>query len=371
MLPPSKADLETIGRQFQISGRLEQAATHGSGHINDTFLASYDLGGRVLRFIHQRLNSHVFRDPVAHMANVERVLAHLHRRLAPLGEAAAARRALTLVPARDGRAFVRDADGAYWRTYAYVEGTRSYDVALSPRHAFSAARAYATFGRLLSDLPAPRLHETLPGFHDTPARLRALRRAAESDSVGRARGVAEEIEACLSRVGLAATLSTRREGGALPERIAHNDTKMNNVLFDEGSDAALCVIDLDTVMPGLSAHDFGDLVRSAANLAAEDSADPAAIGVDLPTFEAVAHGWIEGSAGELLPAEIDALVPGALVITLECAARFLTDYLEGDVYFRVGREGQNLDRCRTQLALLRSLEAHEPELRSIVAAAAP
>jgi hypothetical protein len=370
MAPPSNPDLEAIGRQFRIAGRLGQVAPHGSGHINDTFLAVYDAGGRATRFIHQRLNSHVFRDPVALMGNVERVLAHLHRRYSAPGEAGSERRALALVPARDGRGFFRDADGSFWRTYGYLEKTCSHDVAASPRQAFAAASAYATFSRLLSDLPAPRLHETLPGFHDTPARLHALRRAAENDIVGRTRSVGDEIEACLSRVREAATLAERQAQGVLPERIAHNDTKMNNVLFDEDSDEALCVIDLDTVMPGLSAHDFGDLVRSAANLAAEDSTDPAGVGVDLPTFEAVAQGWISGSGGELLPEEIDALVPGALAITLECAVRFLTDYLEGDLYFRVHREAQNLDRCRTQLALLRSLEANELELRRIVDAAA-
>jgi len=370
MVPPSTPDLEAIGRQFRIDGRLQQAAPHGSGHINDTFLVVYDIGGKAARFIHQRLNTHVFRDPVALMGNVERVLAHLHHRLAPLGAARAARRALALVPARDGRGFVRDADGSFWRTYAYLEGTRSHDLAASPRQAFAAASAYAAFARLLTDLPAPRLHETLPGFHDTPARLHTLRRAAENDIVGRTRRVGDEIEACLSRERLAATLAERQAQGALPERIAHNDTKMNNVLFDQDSDEALCVIDLDTVMPGLAAHDFGDLVRSAANLSPEDATETAAVEVDLPTFEAVARGWIDGSGGELLPEEIDALVPGALAITLECAARFLTDYLEGDLYFRVHREGQNLDRCRTQLALLYSLEANEAELRRIVEAAA-
>jgi hypothetical protein len=270
------------------------------------------------------------------------------------------------VPARSGDRFWQDEEGEVWRAYRFVEGARSFDVAQSPRQVYEAARAFGTFQRMLTDLPLPPLRETLPHFHDTPHRFQIFQRAVESDSSNRASEAGAEIKFCLSRSELSGSLSRLKALGALTERTIHNDTKLNNVLLDEKTGEGLCVIDLDTVMPGLGAWDFGDLVRSAANPAPEDERDLRRVEVDVNLFEAIARGWLEALSRTLTTSERNALLTGAKVITLECGVRFLTDYLEGDRYFRTNRPGQNLDRCRVQFALLRSLEKHEEELERLI-----
>jgi len=354
--------ISRIGEHFDISGTFRGAAPYGSGHINETFLAEYDEGGRTVRYLHQRLNRRVFPDPVSVMENIRRVLEHLQRKLAVAGAAYRERRVLELIPARDGAGFWRDEEGEVWRTYRFLEGTRCVDVAESPSQVREAARAFGGFQRMLLDLPGPRLHETIPHFHDTPRRLEMLARAVEADAAGRAVPAKAEIELALSRENLAGALTRLRDRGDLAERVIHNDTKLNNVLLDEATGEALCVIDLDTVMPGLGPWDFGDLVRSAANRAAEDERDLARVRADPQFFAAIAQGWVDSLGSVLAPAERGALVTGAKVITLECGIRFLTDHLEGDTYFKVKRPGQNLDRARVHFALLGSLEQQQEEL---------
>jgi len=359
-------DLARIVSRFEIPGEFLSAVPHGSGHINDTYLVETEESGRRVRYIVQRINRRVFPNPVAFMGNIQRVLSHLQRKMSALPSQEVSRRVLSLVPARSGDRFWQDGEGEVWRTYRFVEGARSFDVAQSPRQVYEAARAFGTFQRMLTDLPPPPLLETLPHFHDTPHRFQALERAIKSDSRNRAAEAGPEIEFCLSRVELSGSLSRLKALGALTERPIHNDTKLNNVLLDEKTGEGLCVIDLDTVMPGLGVWDFGDLVRSAANPAPEDERDLRRVELDVKLFEAIARGWLEALAGTLTTAERNALVAGAKVITLECGVRFLTDYLEGDRYFRTHRQGQNLDRCRVQFALLRSLEKHEEALERII-----
>ncbi|NQU11481.1 aminoglycoside phosphotransferase family protein, partial [bacterium] len=266
MTPTPALDLRAIGAQFQIHGEFRQADPYGSGHINDTYCAVYDQGGTIVRFIHQRVNHLIFKNPVALMANVARVTAHLRQKLLADGASEIDRRTLTLVPTRAGAPYHCDAAGNHWRTYLFIENARTYDAVGSPQQAFAAARAFGRFQQLLADLPAPRLHDTIPDFHHTPKRFQGLEQAIAADRAGRAQRTGPEIEFAQRRQ----QLTTALLAAGLPERITHNDTKFNNVMIDDATGEGICVIDLDTVMPGLALYDFGDLVRTATSPAAED-----------------------------------------------------------------------------------------------------
>jgi hypothetical protein len=361
-------ELRAVAAGFQIPGSCVEAGPLGSGHINETFVACFEQGTQRRRYVFQRLNRQVFPDPLAVMDNLQRILSHLQSALRAAGAPDAARRALHLVPSRAGDAFWRDARGEIWRCFDYIEKARSFDIVQSPAQAREAAFAFGSFQRQLRDLPPPRLRETIAGFHDTPKRWRDLVAAAEADAANRAAGARSEIDFALQRESLCGELLRRQAAGEVQERIVHNDTKLNNVLLDEETGAALCVIDLDTTMPGLSAWDFGDLVRSAGHLSAENETDPDKASVDLTLFRSLVQGWKAALGPEFPRAEEAALVTGAQVITLECGLRFLADHLSGDRYFKVGRPGENLDRCRMHWALLRSLERGEEELVRLAAA---
>ncbi|HEU5179515.1 MAG TPA: aminoglycoside phosphotransferase family protein [Candidatus Polarisedimenticolia bacterium] len=361
-------DLKDLAARFVIPGTFVEAGPLGSGHINETFVACFEHGAHRARYVFQRINRQVFPDPEAVMDNLQRILAHLHAALRAEGAPDDSRRALRLVPARSVEVFWRDGGGEIWRCFDYIESTHSFDIVQSPAQAREAAFAYGTFQRQLRDLPPPRLRETIPGFHDTPRRWRSLVAAVEADVANRAAGAKPEIELALQRESLCGALLARQAAGELSERIVHNDTKLNNVLLDEKTGKALCVIDLDTTMPGLSAWDFGDLVRSAAHRGAEDEADPGKAAVDRDLFAAMVEGWKSALGPDLSPQETAVLVLGAQVITLECGLRFLADYLAGDRYFRTSRPNQNLDRCRMHWALLRSLEQRAGELEEIASA---
>jgi hypothetical protein len=302
------------------------------------------------------------------MENIQRVRHHLAAKTSSLPDAK--RRVLTLVPARGGMPYHRDPAGNYWRCYLHVSGGRSYDLAQNPRQAFEAAKAFGGFQALLADLPAPRLHDTIPHFHDTPRRLAALRSAAAADAAGRSAGARAELDFALSRAPLAGILQDLAATGDIPERVVHNDTKLNNVIFDARTDEGLCVVDLDTVMPGLALHDFGDLVRCAATRAAEDERDLSQVEIEPALFESLARGYLAGVGGVLTAAELDHLAVSGAVIALELGMRFLTDHLQGDAYFKVHRPGHNLDRCRAQFKLALSFERQEGELRRVIDAAA-
>jgi Ser/Thr protein kinase RdoA (MazF antagonist) len=359
---PDPGEVAGIASAFAIPGRFENAERHGSGHINDTFKSTWRANGATHAYVHQRINAAVFVDPPGVMANVSAVLAHLRRRLEAAGAPDLERRVLTLVPARDGASFVRDAGGGCWRTYRFVERSRSVDVVENEAQAEAAARAFGEFQRLLADYDGPRLVETIAGFHDTPRRFAALARAAREDRHGRAASARAEIAFALDQEATAGSLHARWRDGSLPERVVHNDTKLNNLLLDARTGEPLCVIDLDTVMPGLTAHDYGDLVRTGASRAAEDERDLDQVRLDLGLFEAITRGYLATARAFLTEAERDALVTGAEVIVLEIGLRFLADHLDGDAYFRVHRENQNLDRARVQLRLLRDLQERREDL---------
>ena len=347
---------------FELPGPADSVERYGSGHINDTFLVTCRTPGGEARVVLQRVNGTVFPEPEKVQQNVARVTAHLARRLEEEGFGDRDRRVLTFLPARDGPGWHVDAEGSLWRAYRFVGGARSHDVAAGPFEARAAARAFATFARLLDDLPAPRLHETIPAFHDTRRRLERLEEAVRRDPRGRASGARGTVDAYLARERYARVLGDALAAGRLHERVAHNDTKLNNVLLDDVTGEGICVIDLDTVMPGLLLHDFGDLVRTAATTAAEDEEDLARVGVDAALFGALVEGTVQGLDGGLSPFERESLPLAGRVITFETGIRFLTDHLLGDVYFRIHRPGHNLARARSQLALLLSLEERDAEL---------
>lgn len=367
--PAAPVILADIGARFAIAGRLVNGRPHGSGHINDTFVATYETSTGPVRYIHQRINGRVFRAPEALMDNIARVLAHARARLGDVPDAD--RRVLTLVPSRDGAPCVRDAAGDVWRTYLFIERTLTVDVVETPAHAEAAARAFGGYQRLLADLPGTRLHETILRFHDTPSRFAACVAAIDADSHNRAAGARDAIAFALARAELVPVLIGAHASGAIPERVTHNDTKINNVLLDAATGEGLCVIDLDTTMPGLAPYDFGDMVRTATNAAAEDEPDVTRVHARPEMFDALARGYLDTAGAFLTAAEIDLLPIAGALMTLEQGMRFLDDHLQGDVYYRISRQGQNLDRARAQFALVASLERQHAELERSIRRYAP
>ena len=359
-------DFKSLGRQFRIAGDFVAAAPYGSGHINDTFAAVYDQGGTEVRYIHQRVNHHVFPDVPGLMDNISRVTAHLRHQLTAVGADQISRRALTIVPTCDGATYHRDAAGNFWRTYIFIEKAKTYDIIETTRQAYEAAKAFGAFQRDLADLPGARLHEIIPGFHHTRQRFQALQQAIAADSCNRAAHVVDEIAFAEAHEPMVDVLLDLQAAGDLPERTTHNDTKLNNVMIDDATGRGICVIDLDTVMPGLSLYDFGDMVRTAARPTAEDETDLCKVVVRTDMFGALARGYLEAAGEFLVPAEIDHLVFSGQLISLEIGLRFLTDYLEGDRYFKTRRPGHNLDRCRTQFAMVRSIREHEEVLQGYI-----
>jgi hypothetical protein len=361
-------DLRAIGAQFQIFGEQTHWEPYGTGHIHDTFAATYNQGGTRIRYVHQRINHHVFKNPPLVMDNIRRVTTHMAQKLAAAGTTDLTRHTLTVVPTRDGASYHHDADGNYWRTYVMVERGRTFDVIATPQHAYEGAKAFGEFQELLTDLPMPRLHETIPDFHHTPTRYAALERAIATDPRNRAHTVKKEIAFAQQRKPITRVLTDLQERGELPERITHNDTKMNNVIFDETSLASICVTDLDTVMPGLVLYDFGDMVRTATVSTAEDETDLSKVAMRLDLFEAVLRGYLASAGGFLTKTERDYLAFSGKLITFEIGTRFLTDFLEGDHYFKVHHPTHNLDRCRAQYALVTAIEREENALQALVAA---
>lgn len=354
----SPGNVEAVAACFELGGRLVAADRYGKGHINDTYFLGVDCQGKRARYVLQRINEHVFRRPQDVMENVERVIAHLADR------SSQDERCLALVPTRGGASYHRDETG-YWRVYPYIEGTRTYDIAPDNRIAAEAAAVFGRFQLLLDDLPGPPLHETIPAFHDTSARYAQLREAMAADAKGRAADCGAEIAFARELEKIAGTLMALQNTAELPQRIAHNDTKLNNVLFDKESCQAVCVIDLDTVMPGTVLCDFGDLVRSAAGKGSEDTTDLASKSIDMSLYRSLVEGYL-GTAGRFLTAvEIDHLAVSGLVITLETGVRFLTDHISGDPYFRIQRPNQNLDRCRAQFALAASIRDRLDEMQEM------
>ena len=276
-------------------------------------------------------------------------------------------RVLRFVPTHDGKTYHVTADGNYWRTYYFIENARIYDVVESPKEAYQAAKEYGYFQQLLTDLPGGRLHDTIPDFHNTPKRFATFERALAADAHNRAASCRQEIQFALEHKPITAVLLDLHAKGDIPERVTHNDTKFNNVMLDNETGEGICVLDLDTVMPGLALYDFGDMVRTTTSESAEDERDLSKVHMEMEMFDALARGYLSTAGAFLNPVEKAHLAFSGKLITFEIGIRFLTDYLEGDHYFKVHRAGHNLDRCRTQFKLVESIEHQEAEMNALVA----
>jgi serine/threonine protein kinase len=322
---------------------------------------------RLRSYTLQRINHEIFKNPPAVMENIRRVTEHLQSKSKP-GPDGSCRNALTVIPTKQGKDFHLDDNGNYWRMYIFIEKARSFEFITNPRHVYQAAKAYGVFQKSLDDFSGPRLNETIPDFHHTPKRIQALEDAIEKDILNRVCTARPEIDFALSCKEMANTLVDLYEKGEIPERITHNDTKLNNVLIDDKTGEGICVIDLDTVMPGLSLYDFGDLVRTATCPAAEDETDLSKVKMEMSLFESLSKGFMDGVEGRLTQTEKDYLVFSGKLITLEIGVRFLTDYLQGDIYFKTRRHPHNLERCRTQFKLVTSIGEREDEMNEFVKA---
>jgi len=342
------------------------AVRYGHGHINDTFCVhTQPEDGPCRRFILQRMSAAAFRHPDELMENIIGVTEYLKKMIAAQG-GDPARGSIEVLRPRGGAGYYTDAEGGAWRVYPFIEHTRCLQSADTPALFAASGRAFGHFQQMLSGYPANTLHETIPHFHDTEDRLAKLKAALAADALGRARDCEAEAAFVLARkTDCSVALNALREG-ILPLRVTHNDTKLNNVLMDETRDEGVCIIDLDTVMPGLAINDFGDSIRFGANHCAEDERDLGRVNLDLELFEVYTKAFLEGCGGVLTSAELDYLPWGAKLMTLECGMRFLTDHLEGDHYFHIAREGQNLDRARTQFKLVADMESHWDALKEIV-----
>ncbi len=358
-------DIKDIAGQFKIDGEFIEARPHGSGHINDTYLGCYKTSQGVKRFVHQRINHSVFKQPEKLMENIERVTGYARQRIIE-ASGDPERETLTLVPTWDGKSFYKTADGEYWRTYVFINGARTYEIVEDLRHVYSAAKAFGNFQKLLDSLPGDRLHETIPGFHHTRRRFEAFSQAVEKDAAHRARTTCSEIDFFLKRESIASLVLDRLESGQLPERVTHNDTKLNNVLIDNLTGDGVCVIDLDTMMPGSALYDFGDLVRMGTATAPEDELDLSKVGVDLNMFTWLARGYLDATRDFLTPQESDLLAFAGQLITFEQGIRFLADYLNGDIYYKIHRPEHNLERTRTQLKMLKEMEDKQDQMEAII-----
>ena len=358
--------LQEVLAAFDFGAPVVGALRYGQGHINDTFVVHTQPEDCCCRrFILQRMSAAAFKHPDELMENIIGVTGYLGREIGKHG-GDRDREAMRVLRPRSGGPFYTDSEGGAWRVYPFVERTICYQSAETPELFAASGRAFGRFQRLLADFPADRLTETIPHFHDTPARFATFQKAVEEDCKGRASQVEAEIRFIRERekeMGLALSL---QKTGELPLRVSHNDTKLNNIMIDDATGQALCIIDLDTIMPGFSIFDYGDSIRFGANTAEEDERDLSKVSLSLPLFEVYTKGFLEGSEGRLTETEIELLPYGAKMMTLECGMRFLTDHLMGDVYFHISREGHNLDRCRTQLALVADMEKKWTDMERIV-----
>ena len=344
-----------ILRQFCLDAEPASCTPYGCGHINRTYLVA-TAGGRC--YILQKINHHTFRDVAGLMENIELVTEHLRRKSPD------PRSVLTLIRTKDGKSYL-EADDGYWRVFRFVEDSICLQQPESDADFYESAVGFGTFQQLLSDFPAEKLHETIPNFHNTPDRYRAFHETLTRDPMHRAAQVQPEIEFALARQADMAALQNALDAGELPLRVTHNDTKLNNVLFDAKTRRALCIIDLDTVMPGSALYDYGDSIRFGAATAAEDERELDKMEMSLERFRVFTRGYVRACPG-LTQKELELLPLGAKVMTMECGVRFLTDHIDGDNYFSIHREGQNLDRAHTQFKLVADMERKWDKMKEIV-----
>lgn len=354
--------------QFSVYGDLESFKGFGNGHINNTYISVRNQGGTLVRYTHQRINKNVFKNPEQVVQNIHNVTGHIYNKLAAEqnGSISPSRRVLQIVPAKDGKLWHIDDAGDYWRTYVFIEHASTLEVMSGTDLAYKVGKAAGTFQKQLSDYTGPVLYETIPRFHDMHWRYEQFDEAVASDNADRLSSVKDEVDFLQANRDRGMILSDGLANGTLKSGITHNDTKLNNILFDDATGEAICMIDLDTVMPGTVLFDTGDLIRTATNTGAEDERDLSKVGFDTDLFRALIGGYMSEASDFLTDYEKSLIAESGRVFAQIMAVRFLTDYLNGDVYYKIERPSHNLDRTRTQLTLMKSMDAQKTEIESIM-----
>lgn len=356
--------IEEVLEVMEMKGNLIDWARYGNGHINDTFLVIKEYKGIQIKYILQRINHYIFKNPMELISNIYNVTIHMKSMIET--EEEKLRNVLTLLSTKDGSFLYQDSIGSYWRAYHYIGDSYCVDKIEEPLDFYECGLSFGNFQYLLKDFDSSSLYETIPNFHNTPKRYEHLLNSIKMDKANRVKECQEEIRFISKRCSEFSILTKLLEDGKLPLRVTHNDTKLNNIMFDRVSRKGICIVDFDTIMPGLSLYDFGDSIRFGANTALEDEVDLSKVSLDRNLFSLYTKGFIEGSKGILSADEIRLLPMGAKLMTMECAIRFLMDYLDGDIYFKVGHETHNIERCRNQLALVKSMEEQWDDMVSIV-----
>ena len=355
-----------VAESFRFAGKITEMSPYGSGHINDTFMLTCELeDGSNKHYILQRMNDDIFRNPKELMENVVNVTTFLRKKIIAAG-GDPERETLNIILTKDGASYLQDETGDYWRSYVFIDDATCFDLVEKPEDFYNSAVAFGHFQQLLADYPAATLHETIKNFHNTVDRFHNFLKAVEEDVVGRAKDVQAEIEFVKVREADCHIICDALANGEIPLRVTHNDTKLNNVMIDNKTGKGLCVIDLDTVMPGSALYDYGDSIRFGASTAAEDEQNLDLVSCDMNLFEIYTKGYTEGCAGSLTEKEIRLMPMGAKLMTLECGMRFLADHLQNDIYFKIHRENHNLDRARTQFKLVADMEAKWDQMNAIV-----
>lgn len=357
--------IREIANKFCIRGEYQDFKQNTAGLINKTFIVRSKEGDKVYHYVLQTVNTAVFTHPKELIRNISSVTDFLREKIKQSG-GDASRETLCLIPTHDGALYYIDPDGKFWRMYNYIEGARTYDLVENDEMFYRCGKGFGHFQRLLADYPADTLYPTIPRFHDTPNRLCDFKRAIEENRAGRAAQVAEEIAGYLAHADFCDCVTKYIENGEVPVRVTHNDTKLNNIMIDCHSGEAICVIDLDTVMPGSALYDFGDAIRYGANNAVEDEKDLSKVYLRKDLFRAFTKGFLEEASSSLTERELALIPESAVLMTLECGMRFLGDYLNGDVYFGIRYPEHNLDRARTQLKLVNDMLANLDEMHAIV-----
>lgn len=347
--------------QFNLDGDPISCAVYGEGHINDTYLVKTTSS----RYILQRMNHNIFKSPENIMENIVAVTTHLKKKIIARG-GDPKRETLNVIQTKDGKNFYKSPEGNYYRVYLFVENAKSYQVVEKPIHFYNAAKSFGLFQKQLADFPAEKLHEAIPNFHNTKMRFDNLLKAIDADKKNRVKEVLAEIDFAMHRKDEVSIIMEQISLGKIPLRVTHNDTKYNNIMIDDKTGEGICVIDLDTVMPGSLLYDYGDSLRFGTNPSAEDEKDLSKVFMVEELFEAFTKGFLEVVKDDLTEAEIEFMPFAAKLMTFECGIRFLTDYLDGDNYFKIRRPEHNLDRCRTQFKLVSDMEKKMDFMKRIV-----
>ncbi len=351
---------------YELKVKIDDISPYGEGHINTTYrILAKDSTGKKSDYILQRINTDIFKNPSELMSNIVGVTNFLRKKIEQ-NNGDVNRETMTVIPTKDGKPYHTTADGHVWRIYNFISDTVCLQRVENEKDFYTAAAAFGNFQKLLADYPADTLFETLPLFHHTPNRFLNFKKALEEDVMGRAKDVKDEIEFVLAREKDCSVLVDLLEAGKLPLKVTHNDTKLNNVLLDDKTREAICVIDLDTVLPGLAVNDYGDSIRFGANDCVEDEKDLTKVNFSLHLFDVYTQGFLSTAGDALTKTEKENLPWGAKLMTLECGMRFLTDHLQGDTYFKIHRENHNLDRCRTQFKLVKDMEDNWDKMQEVI-----